>query len=195
MTETGEKTALPQSTTNDRVSEKICCVYMNLFTNDVKLIMKFHFHRSNSSYSCHGRCYGSVRTILLPGPLLHHQFITNRLEHSTDRLFHHLAPTHILDARITIATDQLPNRVHPTGSETKYHVFNNQITDNVDIYHSEATTLIPKACTMKYTQNIRAHTVTTHIQPQNPEIIYEHLPYCSYQPYSFKCDKYISMVT
>ena len=104
-------------------------------------------------------------------------------------------PTHILDARITIATDQLPNRVHPTGSETKYHVFNNQITDNVDIYHSEATTLIPKACTMKYTQNIRAHTVTTHIQPQNPEIIYEHLPYCSYQPYSFKCDKYISMVT
>ena len=37
MTETGEKTALPQSTTNDRVSEKICCVYMNLFTNDVKL--------------------------------------------------------------------------------------------------------------------------------------------------------------
>ena len=36
MTETGEKTALPQSTTNDRVSNKICYVYMNLFTNDVK---------------------------------------------------------------------------------------------------------------------------------------------------------------
>ena len=124
---------------------------------------------------------------------VHHQQVGTLF--TTDRLFHHLAPTHILDARITIATDQLPNRVHPTGSETKYHVFNNQITDNVDIYHSEATTLIPKACTMKYTQNIRAHTVTTHIQPQNPEIIYEHLPYCSYQPYSFKCDKYISMVT
>ena len=51
-----------------------------------------------------------------------------------------------------MVTDQLPNRVHPTGSETKYHVFNNQITDNVDIYHSEATTLKPKACTMKYTK-------------------------------------------
>ena len=35
MTETGEKTALPQSTTNDRVSNKICYGYMNLFTNDV----------------------------------------------------------------------------------------------------------------------------------------------------------------
>ena len=32
----GENTALPQSTTNDRVSNKICYVYMNLFTkNDV----------------------------------------------------------------------------------------------------------------------------------------------------------------
>ena len=35
MTETGEKTALPQSTANDRVSNKICYVLMNLFTNDV----------------------------------------------------------------------------------------------------------------------------------------------------------------
>ena len=100
-----------------------------------------------------------------------------------------------LDAHISMTTGQLPDRVHPTGSETKYHDFNNQITDNVDIYHSKARTLIPKLCTMKYTKNIRAHTVTTHIQPQNPEIIYKHLPYCSYQPYSFKCDKYISMVT
>ena len=31
-TEMGESTALPQSTTNDRVSNKICYVYMNLFT-------------------------------------------------------------------------------------------------------------------------------------------------------------------
>ena len=99
------------------------------------------------------------------------------------------------DTHASMATDQLPDRVHPTGSETKYHVFNNQITDNVDIYHSEAMTLKPKACSMKYTKNIGAHTVTTHRQPQNPEIIYEHLPYCSYQPYSFKCDKCISMVT
>ena len=135
------------------------------------LIKKCHFHRSNFSYSCHCRCYGSVRSVLFPGPLLDHQITTNRLD--TD---HHrqvdstFGPTHILDTRISTTTDQLPNRVHPTGSETKYHVFNNQITDNVDIYHSEATTLTPKACTMKY---------TTHIQPQNPEIIYEHLPYCS----------------
>ena len=28
----GENTALPQSTTNDRVSNKSCYVYMNLFT-------------------------------------------------------------------------------------------------------------------------------------------------------------------
>ena len=110
-------------------------------------------------------------------------------------LVQHLAHTRKLNAHISMTTGQLPDRVHPTGSETKYHVFNNQITDNVDIYHSEATTLIPKVCSMKYTQNIRAHTVTTHIQSQNPEIIYEHLPDCSYQPYSFKCDKYISMVT
>ena len=32
MTEMGEKTALPQSRTNDRVGNKICYVYMNLFT-------------------------------------------------------------------------------------------------------------------------------------------------------------------
>ena len=113
----------------------------------------------------------------------------------TDRLVQHLALTHNLDAHISMTTGQLPDRAHPIGSQTKYQVLNNQITDNVDIYHSEAMMLIPKACTMKYKQNIRAHTCTTHIQPQNPEIIYEHLPYCSYQPYSFKCDKYISMVT
>ena len=124
----------------------------------------------------------------IPGPILDSFF-------PTDRLVQHLALTHNPDAHTSMTTEQLPDRVHPTGFETKYHVFNNQITDNVDIYHSEATTLIPKACTMKYTKNIRAHTVTTHIQPQNPEIIYEHLPYCSYQPYSFKCNKYISMVT
>ena len=104
----------------------------------------------------------------------------------------HITDNH--DTHASMETNQLPDRVHPTWSETKYHVFNNQITDNVNIYHSEATTLKPKACTMKYTKNIRAHTVATHIQPQNPEIKYEHLPYCSYQPYSFKCNKYISMV-
>ena len=32
MTEMGEKTALQQSTTNDRVSNKICYFHMNLFT-------------------------------------------------------------------------------------------------------------------------------------------------------------------
>ena len=88
-----------------------------------------------------------------------------------------LAHIHNPDAHTSMTPAQLPNRVKQTGSET-YHVFNNQITDNVNIYHSEARTLIPKACTMKYTKNIRAHTLTTHIQPQNPEIIYKHLPYC-----------------
>ena len=34
---------------------------------------------------------------------------------------------------------------HLTGSETKYCVINNQITDNVDIFHSEATTLSPSS--------------------------------------------------
>ena len=101
----------------------------------------------------------------------------------------------ITDIYVSMVTDQSPDRVHSTGSETKYRVFNNKITVNVDIYHSEATTLKQKACTMKYTKNTWALTVTTHIQPRNPEIIYEHLPYCAYQPYSFKCNKYISMVT
>ena len=32
MTEMGENTALPQSTTNDRVRNKICYVHMILFT-------------------------------------------------------------------------------------------------------------------------------------------------------------------
>ena len=50
----------------------------------------------------------------------------------------------ITDIYVSMVTDQLPDRVHPTGSETKYHVFNNQITDNVDIYHSEAMTLNQK---------------------------------------------------
>ena len=125
----------------------------------------------------------------IPGPIPDSFF-------PSDRLVQHLAHIHNPDAHTSMTTEQLPDRVHPTGSETKYHVFNDQITDNVDIYHSEATTLKPKACTMKYTKNIRTPTVATHIQPQNPEIIYEHLiPYCSYQPYTFKCDKYISMVT
>ena len=142
---------------------------------------KRHFHRSNIICSCHCRCYYSVRTVLLPGPPLDQQITTNRLVYRSPPTGWYTIwpPTHRLDARISITTDQLPARVHPAGSETKYHVFNNQITDTVDIDHSKATTcttLIPKACTMKYTQNIRAHTVTTHIQPQNPEIIYEHLP-------------------
>ena len=115
-----------------------------------------------------------------PGPhLIYRSPPTVGTQFTTNRLVQHLAHTHRLDAHISMTTEQLPDRVHPTGSETKYHVFNNQITDNVDIYHSEATTLIPKTCTMKYKQTTRAHTVTTHIQPQNPEIIYKHLPYCS----------------
>ena len=97
----------------------------------------------------------------IPGPILDSFF-------PTDRLVQHLAHIHNPDAHTSMTTEQLPDRVHPTESEMKYHVFNNQITDNVDIYHSEATTLKSKACTMKYTKNIRAHTVTTHIQPEKP---------------------------
>ena len=61
-------------------------------------------------------------------------------------------------------TDWLPERVHPKGSETKYtyYVFNNKNNDIVDIYHSEAMTLIPKALYYDAYKNIRAHTVTTH---------------------------------
>ena len=112
--------------------------------------------------------YHTVSKILLPGPTLD-------LQITTDRLVQYLARTHRLDAHISMTMKQLPDRVHPTGSETKYHVFNNKITDNVDIYHSEATTLIPKSVYYKVYKNIRAHTVTTHIQLQNPEIIYKHL--------------------
>ena len=151
----------------------------------------YHFHLLQNRISpAVVAVVASIASIhfFIPGPILYSFF-------PTDRLVQHLAHIHNPDAHTFMTTEQLPDRVHLTGSETKYHVFNNQITDNVDIYHTEATTLKPKACTMKYTKNIRAHTVTTHIQPQNPEIIYEHLPYCSYQPYSFKCDKYISMVT
>ena len=57
-----------------------------------------------------------------PGPILD-------LLIPTDRLVQHLAHTHNLDAYTSMTTGQLPDRVHPTGSETKYHVFNNQITD------------------------------------------------------------------
>ena len=153
--------------------------------------MKKHFHLVHNRIS--PAVVAVVATIasvqvFFPGPILD-------LLIPTDRSVQHMAHPHNLDAHTSMTTGQLPDRVYPTGSETKYLVFNNQITDNVDIYPSEATTLIPKAYTMKYTKNIRAHTVTTHIQSQNQEIIYEHLPYCSYQPYSFKCDKYISMVT
>ena len=125
-------------------------IYLQMMYN---LRNKRHFHRSNIICSCHCCCYHSVRTVLLPGPTRstdHHQQVGTQI--TTDRLVHHLAHIHRIDARISITTDQLPDRVHPIGSETKYHVFNNQITDNVDIYHSEATTLTPKACTMKYRQ-------------------------------------------
>ena len=62
----------------------------------------------------------------IPGPILDSFF-------PTDRLVQHLAHIHNPDAHTSMTTEQLPDRVHPTGSVTKYHVFNNQITDNVDI--------------------------------------------------------------
>ena len=140
----GENTALPQSTTNDRVSNEVCYVYMNLFTKMM--------YNEKTLPSVHNRISPAVVAVVatiafvqffFPGPILD-------LLIPTDRLVQHLAHTHNLDAHTSITTGQLPDKVHKTGSETKYHVSNNQITDNVDIYHSEAMTLKPKACTMKY---------------------------------------------
>ena len=110
--------------------------------------MKKHFHLVHNKIS--PAVVAVVATIasvqfFFPGPILD-------LLIPTDRLVQHLAHTHNLDAHTSMTTGQPPDRVHPTGSETKYHVFNNQITDNVDIYHREATTLRPKACTMKYSK-------------------------------------------
>ena len=117
--------------------------------------MKKHFHPVQNRISpAVVAVFASIASVkfFIPGPILDSFFPTNRL-------VQHLAHTHNTNAHTSMK--QLPDRVHPTGFETKYHVFNNQITDNVDIYHSEATTLKPRACTMKYTKNIRAHTVTT----------------------------------
>ena len=143
----GESTALPQSTTNDRVSNKICYVYMNLFTNMIHNEKK-HFHLVQNRISpAVVAVVASIASVqfFVPGPIFDSVFPTDRLEQ-------HLAHIHNPDAHTSMTTEQLPDRVHPTGSETKDHVFNNQITDNVDIYHSEATTLKPKAFTMKYTK-------------------------------------------
>ena len=110
--------------------------------------MKKHFHLVQNRISpAVVAVVASIASIqfFLPGPILDSVF-------PTDRLVQHFAHIHNPDAHTSMTTAQLPDRVHPTGSETKYHVFNNQITDNVDIYHSEATTLIPKACNMKYTK-------------------------------------------
>ena len=112
MTETGENAALPQSITNDRVSNKICYVY----------IMKKHLclvhNRISPAVVAVIATIASVQ-FFFPGPILD-------LLIPTDRLVQHLAHTHNLDAHTSMTTGQLPDRVHPTGSETKYHVFNNQ---------------------------------------------------------------------
>ena len=110
--------------------------------------MKKHFHPVQNRISpAVVAVVASIASVqfFIPGPILDSFF-------PTDRLVQHLAHTHNPDAHTSMTTEQLPDRVHPTGSETKYHVFNNQITDNVDIYHSKATKLKPKACTMKYTK-------------------------------------------
>ena len=106
----GEITALPQSTTNDRVNNKICYFHMNIFANDgIKKPQKKRVQNVTSilnslEIACCCCC------LSVPCRLL---------------LFRHFGPPH--------------------------HVFN-QMTDNGNIYHSEATTLKPKACTMKYTK-------------------------------------------
>ena len=134
----GENTALPQSTTNDRVSNKICYVYMNLFTKMMYNEKHFHLFKNRISPAVVATI-ASVQ-FFIPGPILD-------LFVPTDRLVQHLAHTHNPYAHTSMTTEQLPDRVNPTGSKTKYHVFNNQITDNFDIHHREATTLKPKVCT------------------------------------------------
>ena len=95
--------------------------------------MKKHFHLVQNRISpAVVAVVASIASVqfFIPGPILYSFF-------PTDRLVHYLAHIHNPDAHTSMTTEQLPDRVHPTGSETKYHVFNNQITDNVDSYHSE----------------------------------------------------------
>ena len=91
--------------------------------------MKKHFHL------VHNRISPAVVAVVVtitsvqfffPGPILDSLI-------PTDKLVQHLVHTHNLDAHNSMTMGQLPDRLYPTGSETKYHVFNNQITDNVDI--------------------------------------------------------------
>ena len=143
----GENTALPQSTTNDRVSNKICYFHMNLFTNDgIKETQKKRIQNVNSilnslEIACCCCCLSVPCRLLLfrhfGPPDSFNLFPPKGWCNSWPTTDNH-------DTHASMETDQLPDRVHPTGSERKYHVFNNQITDNVDIYHSEATMLNQK---------------------------------------------------
>ena len=112
----GESTALPQSTTNDIVSNKICYVYKNLFTK--MIYMRKHFHlvqqRMSPAVVAVVASIASVQ-FFIPGPIFDSVF-------PTDRLVQHLAHIHNPDAHTSMTTEQLPDRVHQTGSETKYHV-------------------------------------------------------------------------
>ena len=59
----GENTALPQSTTNYRVSNKICYVHMNLFTNiRYKETQKNGAKNGTSIFNC----FGDRLLLLLP---------------------------------------------------------------------------------------------------------------------------------
>ena len=58
-----ENTALPQSTTNDKVSNKICYVHMNLFTK-----MRYKEDKKEKNTKCHFHLnkFGDRRLLLLP---------------------------------------------------------------------------------------------------------------------------------
>ena len=80
----------------------------------------------------------------------------------TDRLVQHFAHFHNRNAHTSITTEQLSDRVHPTGSETKYHVFNNQITDHVDIYHTTLKTKrVLRSIQKKHKGTYRNYSYTT----------------------------------
>ena len=90
----GESTALPQSTTNDRVSNKICYVYMNLFTKMMYNENNFHLvqNRISTAVVAVVASIASVQFFIL-GPILdfilsHRQVGTTFGPHSQSRRSH-----------------------------------------------------------------------------------------------------------
>ena len=91
----GESTALPQSTTNDRVSKKFCCVYMNLFTKMMYNEKKYFHLVQNRISPAVVAVVASIASVqfFIPGPhilfsLSHRQVGTTFGPHSQSRRSH-----------------------------------------------------------------------------------------------------------